>query len=354
MILVLNAGSSSLKIAVFDDKLSPKIRGQISGIGGLGRLTLGEESSDITSADHAHAIDLMLAALGAKGYSLSAFRAAAHRVVHGGEELTRACRIDDDTLRTIKGCAALAPLHIPPALAGIETLALRAPDLWQSASFDTAFHAGQSDLATTYALPASIRARGIRRFGFHGLSYSGLVESLDDQLPSRLLALHLGAGVSLCAIRDGMSVATSMGYSPISGPPMGTRVGDIDAAAVLRLVAEDGPAATEALLNRQSGLLGLSGITANMHSLLTDPSPAAAFAVDHFCYWIARQAGSMIAAMEGVDAIAFTGGIGENSVEIRNNITERLRWAGDLPVHVVKADEERVIASEALALLAAG
>jgi len=352
MILVFNAGSSSLKVGVFDERLEAKLRGQISGIGGAGRLSLGEISADITTADHAHAIDLLLVELERQGYPLSGFNAAAHRVVHGGEVLTRACRIDEYTLRAISACSTLAPLHIPPALAGIEALARRAPDLWQSASFDTAFHADQSDLATTYALPAAIRARGIRRFGFHGLSYTGLVESLGAELPKRLLAIHLGAGASLCAIGEGKSVATSMGYSPLSGPPLGTRAGDVDPAAVLRLAAEDGIAATETMLNRHSGLLGLSGISADMKTLLADPSPAAAFAVDHFCYWIARQAGSMIAAMEGIDAIAFTGGIGENSGEIRDRITARLKWAGDLPVHIVKADEERVIAKEALALLA--
>ena len=353
MILVFNAGSSSLKVGVFDERLEAKLRGQISGIGGAGRLSLGEISADITTADHAHAIDLLLVELERLGYPLSGFNAAAHRVVHGGEILTRACRIDEYTLRAIRACSTLAPLHIPPALAGIEALARRAPDLWQSASFDTAFHADQSDLATTYALPAAIRACGIRRFGFHGLSYTGLVESLGAELPKRLLAIHLGAGASLCAIRDGVSVATSMGYSPLSGPPMGTRSGDIDPAAVLRLATEDGIAATEAMLNQHSGLRGLSGISADMKTLLADASPAAAFAVDHFCYWITRQAGSMITAMEGIDAIAFTGGIGENSAEVRDRIMARLGWLGEVPVHIVRANEERNIAKEAQALLAA-
>jgi acetate kinase len=353
MILVFNAGSSSLKVGVFDERLEAKLRGQISGIGGAGRLSLGEISADITTADHAHAIDLLLVELERQGYPLSGFNAAAHRVVHGGEVLTRACRIDENTLRAIRACSTLAPLHIPPALAGIEALARRAPDLWQSASFDTAFHADQSDLATTYALPAAIRARGIRRFGFHGLSYTGLVESLGAELPKRLLAIHLGAGASLCAIRDGVSVATSMGYSPLSGPPMGTRSGDIDPAPVLRLAAEDGIAATEVMLNQHSGLRGLSGISADMKTLLADASPAAAFAVDHFCYWIARQAGSMITATEGIDAIAFTGGIGENSAEVRDRIMTRLGWLGEVPVHIVRANEERIIAKEAQALLTA-
>lgn len=352
MILVINAGSSSLKVGVFATALTPLIRGQISGIGGAGKLTLGDHSATVTTADHAHAIDLLLAELERHGFPISGYDAAAHRVVHGGEHFKEARLIDEDTLRVIRSCTPLAPLHIPSALAGIEALSLRAPDLPQSASFDTAFHAGQSDLATSYALPAAIRARGIRRFGFHGLSYAGLVESFGAALPKRLLAIHLGAGASLCGIKDGRSVATTMGYSPLSGPPMGTRAGDIDAAAVLRLAAEDGITATETMLNRQSGLLGLSGIAADMKTLLADPSLEAAFAVDHFCYWIARQAGSMIAAMEGIDAIAFTGGIGENSAQVRDKITARLEWLGSLPVHIVKADEERIIAKEALAVMA--
>jgi acetate kinase len=178
-----------------------------------------------------------------------------------------------------------------------------------------------------------------------------MVRQFGDKLPHRLLALHLGAGVSLCAIKDGRSIATSMGYSPLSGPTMATRTGDIDGMAVLRIAQELGFDAATELLNKQSGLLGLSGITADMRALLSDPSPDAAFAVEHFVYSAVHQAGGLIAALEGVDAIAFTGGIGENSAPIRERIMAKLAWLGDLPVHIIPADEERQIAIDATSLL---
>ncbi len=351
MILVLNTGSSSLKIGLFGADLAPVLAGSIGGIGGKGTLRLGTRSRPVTTADHDDAVAQMLAALADAGHPLSSLRAVAHRVVQGGPDLRMPCRITPETLEQIAACAPLAPLHTPPALAGIRAINRLAPDLPQCASFDTAFHAGQPAVATTYALPARIRARGIRRYGFHGLSYAGLVESFGAALPRRLLALHLGAGVSLCAIVEGRSVATSMGYSPLSGPVMATRSGDIDAGAVLRLAAEDGIAATDAMLNTQSGLLGLSGKSADMRVLLADASPEARFAVEHFVYWVCRQAGSLISAMQGLDALAFTGGIGENSPEIRARITEGLLWAGKVPVHVVQAEEEHRIARDAAALL---
>ena len=352
MILVLNTGSSSVKVALFDGQAKGIAQGMVSGIGGAGQLRLGEQRSEVRTADHAHAIDLMLAALAESGHSMADFGAVAHRVVHGGEGLRAPCRVTPQTRAQIAAAVPLAPLHNPPALAGIDAFAIRNPALPQFGSFDTAFHAGQPKVATTYALPAQLRARGIRRYGFHGLSYASLVATLGDSLPERLLAFHLGAGVSLCAIHNGKSVATSMGYSPLSGPTMATRAGDIDAAAVLRLAAEDGIAATESNLNHRSGLLGLSGISGDMQTLLADPSPDAAFAIDHFCYWIARQAGSLIAAMGGVDGFAFTGGIGENSALIRDRIIGHLSWLGPKPVHVVPAQEERQIARDALSILA--
>jgi acetate kinase len=230
------------------------------------------------------------------------------------------------------------------------------PDLPQFASFDTAFHATNSDIARRYALPDIPETAGILRYGFHGNSFASLVRALPEQtgapLPRRLLALHLGNGASLCAILNGRSVATTMGYSPVSGTTMGTRPGDIDANAVLHLGAVLGLDATRRLLNHGSGLLGLSGRTSDMRELTASDRPEDSFAVEHFCYWAARHAGSMIAAMQGLDAVAFTGGIGENAPGVRNNILDKLRWAGDVPCHVVAAAEERHIASEALALMA--
>lgn len=345
MILVVNAGSSSVKAALFAPDLTEVTRLMVSAIGGNAALVHDGRTRPVDAPDHGAAIMLIRQALGDRPVT-----AAAHRVVHGGADLTAPTRLTPAALKQIRACVPLAPLHNPPALAAIDALAASDPALPQFASFDTAFHAAQPAVATTYALPAHIRARGIRRYGFHGLSYAGLIRQIAP-LPDRLLALHLGAGVSLCAIRQGHSVATSMGYSPLSGPTMATRPGDIDAAAVLRLAEEDGIAATARMLNHQSGLLGLSGLSADMRTLLADPSPQAGFAVDHFCYWAARQAGSLIAALGGIDALAFTGGIGENSPVIRDRITALLAWAGKVPVHVIPAREEEQIARDALALI---
>ncbi|MDQ2094048.1 acetate/propionate family kinase [Rhodalgimonas zhirmunskyi] len=351
MILVLNTGSSSVKAALFSEGLEELAEARVSGVGGKGMLKLMGDTREIDTKSHLAAIDAILAGLRNKGFDPAQYKAAAHRVVHGGEKLTAPCRITPKIRQTIVDYVPLAPLHNPPALAGIDAISERLPDLPQFASFDTAFHAHQDPVATAYALPADIRARGIRRYGFHGLSYAGLTESFGDKLPKRLLALHLGAGCSLCAILDGRSVATSMGYSPISGPTMATRSGDVDPGAVLRLAQEDGIEATNRLLNRSSGLLGLSGLSGDMRTLLATDTAEARFAVDHFCYWAARQAGSLIAAMHGIDALAFTGGIGENSEEIRQRIKDHLTWAGDLPIHIIPAEEERQIAKDALTLI---
>lgn len=351
MMLVLNTGSSSIKIAVFDPALNLVVEGNIAGVGHAGRMTLGDDKTDVTSTDHADALDHLLDGLVARGIPLDKITAAAHRVVHGGRRLTAPCRITDETLTQITAMIPLAPLHNPPALAGIAAVTAQLPNVPQFASFDTAFHACQPDVATTYALPATQRDAGIRRYGFHGLSYAGMVRQFGDKLPRRLLALHLGAGVSLCAIREGKSLATSMGYSPLSGPTMATRTGDIDGMAVLRIAQELGLDAATHLLNKESGLLGLSGTSGDMRTLLADPSDAAQFAVDHFIWSVVHQAGSLIAAMEGIDAIAFTGGIGENSAPIRDRIMGHLAWLGDLPAHIIPADEERQIAIDATGLL---
>ncbi|MGR3491153.1 MAG: acetate/propionate family kinase, partial [Shimia sp.] len=245
----------------------------------------------------------------------------------------------------------------------------------QFASFDTAFHATNPDHATRYAIPKMMETKGIRRYGFHGLSYASLVQRLPElskePLPARLLAFHLGNGASLCAIRNGQSVATTMGYSPLDGLTMGTRSGGIDANAVLRLVEDHGLDRTKAILNHESGLLGLSGGKSDMRKLMVDPSADSTFAVEHFCYWSLRHAGSLIAAMEGVDAIAFTGGIGENAVGVRTAICRGLEWMGvrldpdrnhrggprihaevsKVPLWVVPAEEERMIALDAAQLM---
>ena len=353
MILVLNAGSSSLKIELFDQGLEPVVSGAVTNVGAQGELKLGESRQDVQTADHAEALQLMLEALEARGHPISALDAAAPRVVHGGTILTQPARLTPSVLRTIESVIPLAPLHNPNNLAGIYALQATAPDLPQYCSFGTAFHATNPDVATRYAIPQTQHDAGIRRYGFHGLSYANMVADFGDALPHRLMAFHLGNGASLCAILDGKSYATSMGYSPLSGLTMGTRSGDSDGAAVLRMSQAFGEEETDRLLNNASGLKALAGDN-NMKTLLSRDDEAAKFAVEHFCYWAARHAGSAVVAMGGLDAVAFTGGIGENAAPIRDRIMQHLSFLGDVPVHVIMADEEKQIARDAMALMAEG
>lgn len=377
MLLVVNAGSSSIKLAVFAQDLTEVLTGSVSEIGGAGRLRMGHAEAAVQAKTHAEALTLAFAAMEQQGIPLSQIKAAAHRVVHGGEALVQARRIDEAVLAGIEACVPLAPLHNPANLTAIKALARLAPDLAQYASFDTAFHATNPEVAVTYALPDEHRAKGYRRYGFHGLSYASMVRKLQEMrggnLPRRLLALHLGNGASLCAIREGQSVATTMGYSPLDGLTMGTRCGAVDGTVVLALARDHGVDGASRILNRESGLLGLGGAS-DMRSLHAARTPEARLAIDHFCYWATRHAGSMIAAMGGLDAIAFTGGIGENDHIVRARILDGLAWTGaayDAPANrqgaavlhethsnvaiwTVRAEEERQIAFEAISLGAGG
>ena len=374
-ILVLNAGSSSLKFALFGAGLQPGLRGSVEEIGGDGQLALDGERRPAPVADHKAALALILGELAGRGVTPGRLAAAAHRVVHGGERLTRPARVTPRLCAEIRACIPLAPLHNPHNLAAIEALAELAPELPQFAAFDTGFHADAPEVARRYALPERPETQGLIRYGFHGLSYGALTEALPRlsglPLPRRLLAFHLGNGASACAILHGRSVATSMGYSPLDGLTMGSRVGEIGADAVLDLARRLGPDGAHALLTNDSGLKGLSGGLSDMRALLASDDPAAAFAVAHFTYWACRHAGSLIAAMQGLDAIAFTGGIGEHAAPVRAAILGGLQWAGmladrqandaggprlhapDSPVSawVVPAEEERRIAGAALALM---
>lgn len=352
MILVLNAGSSSLKIEVFDLEPTSVLSGAVTSIGTSGTLSLGDREEAVETRDHAEALDLMLSALAGAGHTLDTFTAAAHRVVHGGTILTRPAKVTREVIAAIESCIPLAPLHNPNNLAAMIALQKAAPGLPQFCSFGTAFHATIPEVATRYAIPQTQHDAGIRRYGFHGLSYANMMAEFGDKLPKRLLAMHLGNGASLCAIKDGKSIATSMGYSPLSGLTMGTRSGDIDGAAVLRISAALGEDETDRMLNKNSGLKALGG-TNDMRQLLARDDDQARFAVSHFCYWAGRHAGSAIVAMGGVDAIAFTGGIGENSIPIRERILEHLSCFDIKNVHVIPADEEKQIARDALTLLEA-
>jgi acetate kinase len=348
MILVVNAGSSSLKLGLFDGgRQVAEARAEGIGTGG--------------AADHATALALGLAEMGNPKLT-----AAAHRVVHGGVGLTAACRITAEVEAQIAALVPLAPLHNPPALAGIAAIRALQPDLPQYASFDTAFHATNPEVALRYAIPQAEHDAGIRRYGFHGISYAALVGTLHAQgnLPRRLLACHLGNGASLCAVLDGRSVATTMGYSPLDGLTMGTRAGGIDGNAVLALATRHGIEEAGRLLNRKSGLLALGG----SHDMRHAATPAR----EHFIYWAVRHAGSMVAAMGGLDAVAFTGGIGENDAGVRAGIVTGLGYLGAVldpvanaanapashdvtsrvAIRTVPAAEERQIAQEAMQIIA--
>ena len=374
MLLVVNAGSSSIKLAVFDQALRQVLAGSVTEIGGDSRLNLGDAGGPVAAPDHTAALRLILAGLETRGVAPRQLSAAGHRVVHGGRDLIAPARVTPALLRAIAACAPLAPLHNPHNLAAIRALQSIAPALPQVACFDTAFHATNPEVARRYAIPAAEDAKGIRRYGFHGLSFASLVARLPDlsgaPLPRRLLALHLGNGASLCAILAGQSVATTMGYSPLDGLTMGTRAGAIDGNAVLRLATDHGIDGASRILNRESGLLALGGAS-DMGRLSRSRAPKARFAVQHFCYWAVRHAGSMIAAMGGVEAVAFTGGIGENAPAIRAAIMDGLGWAGlsadaasnrqgaarlhtdgsAVAAWIVPATEERQIAAETMRCL---
>jgi len=354
LVLVINAGSSSIKLALFDAALGEQLAGSVSDIGGAARMVLGGLSGVVAAPDHAAALTCLLEGLAGKGIAPGTLIAAGHRVVHGGPTLTAPERITPEVMAQIGACIPLAPLHNPHNLAAIRAMAELAPGLRQVASFDTAFHATNPPEAVRFALPDTPATRDLRRYGFHGLSYASLCDALPrltgQPLPHRLLAFHLGNGASACAIVNGRSVCTTMGHSPLDGLTMGTRPGSLDASVVLTLVDRIGLNSTRALLNQDSGLRGLSDGISDMRALLNDPSETARFALDHFCYWAIRHGGSLIAAMGGLDAVAFTGGIGENAAPVRDRIVAGLSWLS-APVFVVPAAEERQIARDTMTLL---
>ena len=364
-ILTLNAGSSSLKFAAHDASGENRLAsGQIAAIGAGAKLLSQGKESDVGAQDHYAALENALGFLRASGIE-GAPAAAGHRVVHGGSR-NAATQLTPDVREDIQRAAELAPLHNPPALKVMDALNQTFKNMPQVACFDTAFHADNPEEATVIPIPLEYRDRGIRRYGFHGLSFASLVRRFGDitgeALPCRVLALHLGAGGSLAAIIDGKGVATSMGFSPMDGLVMATRSGAIDPGVLLHMMRTEGMGvdALDELLNKKSGLMALSGGEMDMKVLLQRTDPDARFAVSHYCYWASRHAGSMIGAMQGLDGVIFTGGIGENAAPIRDMILHRLRWAGvdgKIAVHeeksqspdgprtwVIAADEEGEIA----------
>lgn len=344
-ILVVNCGSSSLKFAVFGlaDGLKRKLWGAASGIGTeQGRLRVMEArgqvlaDSDMRLADHATAIARLGEILHQPGEGLNLI-GIGHRVVHGGPDCDCSQRVDDELLRRLETLIPLAPLHLPHNLAGIAAMRAHFPNVPQLACFDTAFHHGLPQLARHTGLPREYEAQGVRRYGFHGLSYEFIVEDLVHRhgpaaLDERLIVAHLGNGASLAAIRGGHSVETTMGFSALGGMPMGTRSGDLDPGILLYLAGQQGldPQALQTLLYRRSGLLGLSGVSADMRELLArrDDTPEAAQAIDFFCHRARLFIGALSAALGGLDRLVFTGGIGANAPAIRMQICEGLAYLG--------------------------
>lgn len=352
-ILTLNAGSSSLKFAAYHLNSDQQVvSGQVAAIGPAAHMVFGGSSASLKAKNHAEAVKTVLQKLADHPDLCANPAIIGHRIVHGGN-LHASAEISSEVRQEIEAAAALAPLHNPPALAVIDAIDELPDNIRQVACFDTTFHADNPPEAITLPLPKELRDKGLRRYGFHGLSYASLVRRFGGvtniPLPRRVLAFHLGAGASLAAIVDGKGVATTMGFSPMDGLVMATRTGAMDPGVILHLMRTEGMNADDLdrLLNRESGLFALSNGNADMKSLLDSDDPAARFAVEHYCYWVSRNAGSMIAAMQGVDGFIFTGGVGENASQIREKILQLLNWTGDLPYWVVPADEEGEIAHAA-------
>jgi acetate kinase len=387
-ILVVNAGSSSVKFQIFGIEkagaLRRLIKGQLDGIGTRPRLS-AERSDRSSLIDKTYASNEIADVPAAIATVASWLRetqnlnllAVGHRVVHGGPKYDRPVVIDEAVVANLEQYVSLAPLHQPNNLAPIRTLMRSRPELLQVACFDTAFHHGHSAVVDHYAIPERFFAEGVRRYGFHGLSYEYVAQRLREVAPTvaagRVIVAHLGSGASMCALANGRSVESTMGFTALDGIPMGTRPGQIDPGVLLYLLTEKGmqPTAVQDLLYRESGLKGLSGISNDMRDLESSSDPRARLAIDYFVYRVGLNAGMLAAALGGLDAFVFTAGIGENSPTIRARIAEKLAWLGvvfdpaanaagkslisgrdsKVAVLVVPTDEELMIAQHTLAFL---
>jgi len=389
-VLVVNAGSSSLKFQVFTagaEGPASIIRGAVDGIGTRPRLRATKADNSVLAdqtyepaevSDLAAAIQVAGAMLREK-HGVS-FTAVGHRVVHGGPIYERPVLIDDDVISQLARFEPLAPLHQPNNLAPIRAIRERFPGLPQVACFDTAFHRTHTAAADHYAIPQSYYAEGVRRYGFHGLSYEYIASRLPVVAPSiaqgRVVIAHLGSGASMCALANGRSVECTMGFTALDGLPMGTRPGQIDPGVLLYLMTDKGmsPAAVQKFLYSECGLKGLSGISNDVRDLQSSDEPGARLAMEHFIYRIALHAGMLAAALDGIDAFVFTAGIGERSSIVRARVAERLAWLGAdldpaandagatvisgrqsrISLLVVPTDEELMIARHTLAALSKG
>lgn len=390
-LLVINAGSSSIRFAQFDLASGAQpvrgMQGHIEGLGRTPQLVIHDrQGSCVTqralqptgnlAADHASALAALFDCIAGPEWP-DGPRAVAHRIVHGGPAFTRPLRVTADVLAQLQQFEPLAPLHQPHCLAALRAAAARWPEVPQIACFDTAFHATRSPVEQAYALPQPLRDAGVRRYGFHGLSYDHIAGVLPLHLGAlasgRVVVAHLGNGASLCAMRGRKSVATTMGMTPLDGLVMGTRCGRIDPGAVLHLIRGLGmtPDEVQTLLYEHSGLLGTSGISGDMRVLEASSEPAARFAIDLYVHAITRELGSMVALLGGLDALVFTAGVGEHSARIRERVCRDAAWlgielsggandAGETRIStprsrasawVIPTNEARVIAQQAGALL---
>ena len=353
-LLTLNAGSSSVKFALFarsEAALVPVRSGQVDGIGSGG------------VANHAQALQQVLHGLGDVHIG-----AVGHRVVHGGTQFGAPVRVDEAVLQAAAALSPLAPLHQPHNLAGMVAARQAFAGVPQVACFDTAFHRSMPQINQRFALPQALFDAGVRRYGFHGLSYESIAQQLRSQHPAlaagRVVVAHLGNGASLCAMHDARSVATTMGFSPLDGLPMGTRCGRLDPAVVLHLLHDHSAEQVAHLLYQGAGLLGLSGVASDMRTLEASALPQAAMAIDYFVEQVLREIAAMASALRGMDALVFTGGMGENAVALRQRIVQGAAWMGlqldaqanharratistatsPVPVLVLRTNEEAVIA----------
>ena len=357
---VVNAGSSSLKFSLFvvrEGELSLDVRGQLEGLDGTPRFVASEPSGRTvaerswgSALGHAGAVEHLRGFLRER-LGDDRLVGVGHRVVHGGPDHAEPVLVDDGVLESLQRLVPLAPLHQPHNLSPITTLRERAPGLPQVACFDTAFHRTNPDVAQRFALPEELHEAGVRRYGFHGLSYEYIASTLPGvdarAAAGKTIVLHLGNGASMCAMRAGRSVASTMGFTALDGLAMGTRCGAIDPGVVLYLMDQRGldHRALEKLLYQESGLLGLSGVSSDMRELLASAEPRARLAIDVYVYRIRRELGSLAGALGGLDAVVFTAGVGQNAAAIRERVCRDGAWLGiDLDAAANAAGRPRISA----------
>jgi acetate kinase len=387
-ILVLNAGSSSLKFQVFglEGGLEMRLRGLIEGIprsprfavrDATGALVVTRTLSESEGRDHGSCLTFLAAWLRDRKAGRMQLAAVGHRVSHGGREFVDPVVVDASVLARLETLSPLAPLHQPYNLAPIRKLLDTSPEVLQVACFDTSFHRTQPKVAKLFGLPRKFYEEGILRYGFHGISYEYIAQRLREIAPelarSRVIVAHLGSGASLCALLELQSVATTFGFTALDGLPMGTRCGALDPGVLFYLMRQRGMSLVEieTMLYTESGLLGLSGISNDVRTLLESRDPNADAALEYFVYRVSRELGSLAAALGGLDALVFTGGIGENSAELRARILQRAVWLGAdidwgangahaafissaesrVAVWIIPTNEELMIAQHALTLL---